>query len=153
MASPVTVTFQQSFFMTNNVEVFYAKRCDPNVVDYVSTGDPRMGTREAIHRDGMVIAPMSQAFCPREWLDEHGYVDPARALKPGAMDSLRALSAKCACGCTVFELKRHGENDSVVCLDCGNGMFKSSFDAHTGGWMAGWINPQTMLRLRDVVGM
>jgi hypothetical protein len=67
--------------MTNDTEVFYGKRFDRQVMDYVSTGDPRMGTREAIHRSGMIIDPMSQAFCPHEWLDENGYVDPTLAAK------------------------------------------------------------------------
>ncbi len=38
-----------------------------------------MGTREAIHRDRMVINPMSQTFCPHEWLDGHGNVDRSLA--------------------------------------------------------------------------
>jgi hypothetical protein len=35
----------------------------------------RMGTREAIVRDGLAIDPRSLAYCPHEWIDESGYVD------------------------------------------------------------------------------
>ena len=69
------------------------------------------------------------------------------------MDSLQAIDAKCACGHRVFELKRKDQADSVVCLDCGNGMLKTSFDADTGGWLAGWIDRSTMLALRRVAGV
>jgi hypothetical protein len=69
------------------------------------------------------------------------------------MDSLRALDAKCACGHRVYELKRSGEQDSVVCLDCGNGMFASNFASDTGGWLAGWIDPPTMMALRKLAGV
>jgi hypothetical protein len=34
-----------------------------------------MGTREAIHRDGLKIDPVSRSFCPREWVGPDGYVD------------------------------------------------------------------------------
>ena len=51
------------------------------------------------------------------------------------MESLQAIDAKCSCGHRVYVLKREDEQDSVVCLDCGNGMFKNTFDAHTGGWL------------------
>jgi hypothetical protein len=68
-------------------------------------------------------------------------------------DSLQAMDAKCACGHRVYELKRKGQQDSVVCLDCANGMFKTSFDADTGGWLAGWIDNPTMLRLRKLAGV
>jgi hypothetical protein len=69
------------------------------------------------------------------------------------MDSLQAIAAKCACGHRVFELKRKDHQDSVVCIDCGNGMFKTSFDADTGGWLAGWIDHPTMLALRKLAGV
>ena len=69
------------------------------------------------------------------------------------MDSLRAMDAKCACGHQVFELKQSDQADSVVCLDCGNGMFKTSFDANVGGWLARWIDNATMLRLRKLAGV
>jgi uncharacterized membrane protein len=68
------------------------------------------------------------------------------------MDSLQAIDAKCACGQRVYVLKREEEQDSVICLDCGNGMFKTSFDADTGGWLAGWMDRPTMLRLRKLAG-
>jgi hypothetical protein len=61
---------QKEFSMTNDTEVFYAKRFDPQSGTYVWAD--RTGTREAIHRDGFVIDPMSQAFCPYEWLDGRG---------------------------------------------------------------------------------
>lgn len=70
------------------------------------------------------------------------------------MDSLQPLDAKCACGHRVYELKRTDQEDSVVCLDCGNGMLKSSFDADTGdGWLKGWIDHATMLVLRKLAGV
>jgi hypothetical protein len=68
-------------------------------------------------------------------------------------DSLQATDAKCACGHRVYELKRKGRHDSVVCLDCANVMFKTNFDADTGGWLAGLIDNPTMLRLRKLAGV
>ncbi|MGY4350115.1 hypothetical protein [Bradyrhizobium sp. 187] len=38
----------------------------------------RMGTRNAIARDGLTIDPTSLAYCPHEWLNESGYVDLER---------------------------------------------------------------------------
>jgi hypothetical protein len=59
--------------VTNDTEVFDAMRVD------VMTGETewtkRTGTRDAIHRDGFVIDPISQKYCPREWIDDRGYVD------------------------------------------------------------------------------
>jgi hypothetical protein len=78
--APLLDTFlRREFYMTNDAEVFYAKRFDPQSGTYVRAD--RTGTREAIHRDGFVIDPMSQAFCPPEWLDERGYVDLELARK------------------------------------------------------------------------
>jgi hypothetical protein len=59
--------------MENDTEVFYAIRVDPRTGEHIRT--ERTGTREAIHRDGCVIDPMSQGFCPHEWIDSQGYVD------------------------------------------------------------------------------
>jgi len=33
------------------------------------------GTRSALQRDGLTIDPKASALCPREWLDELGYLD------------------------------------------------------------------------------
>ena len=63
--------------VSNDTEVFYGKRFDMTVVDYVPTDDPRMGTREAIQRAGLKIDPLSQAFCPHQWIGRDGYVDQA----------------------------------------------------------------------------
>jgi hypothetical protein len=65
--------------MTNDVEIFDAMHRDPMTGHELWTG--RAGTRDAIDRDGLLIDPISQAFCPPEWLDESGYVDLARAKK------------------------------------------------------------------------
>lgn len=35
----------------------------------------RMGTRDAIRRDGLEIDTASVAFCPLEWINSAGYVD------------------------------------------------------------------------------
>jgi hypothetical protein len=69
------------------------------------------------------------------------------------MDSLQAMDAKCACGHRVYELRRKDQQDSVVSLDCGNGMLKTSFDADTGGWLAEWIDHPTVLRFRKLAGV
>jgi hypothetical protein len=59
--------------MTNDTEIFDAMRVD------VFTGQTgwtkRAGTRDAIHRDGFVLDPLSQRGCPHEWIDNRGYVD------------------------------------------------------------------------------
>lgn len=57
----------------NDTEVFYAVRVDPRTGEQ-DRRDPRMGTREAIHKSGMQIDPMSQSFCPHQWLDADGFV-------------------------------------------------------------------------------
>jgi hypothetical protein len=54
----------------NDTEVFYGVG-----------GGVWKGTREAIHAKGLKIDPMSQAYCPRQWLDESGFVDPELADK------------------------------------------------------------------------
>jgi hypothetical protein len=69
------------------------------------------------------------------------------------VDSLQALDARCSCGQRAFILKRTDQPDSVVCLDCGNGMLKTSFDADTGGWLGGWIDRPMLLALRKVAGV
>ena len=61
--------------VSNDTEVFYAKRFDIAVGDYVLTDDHRKGTREAINRAGLKIEPFSQAFCPHQWIGQDGYVD------------------------------------------------------------------------------
>jgi hypothetical protein len=61
--------------VTNDTAVFEATRFD------LATGERewigRMGTREAIVRDGLVVDAASVAYCPHEWIDTRGYVDLA----------------------------------------------------------------------------
>ena len=65
--------------MTNDTQVFYAMRVDQVAGKFEPVG--RAGTVEAIRRDGFQIDPMSENWCPHEWLDEHGYVDLELARK------------------------------------------------------------------------
>jgi hypothetical protein len=51
--------------INNDTEVFYAVG-----------GGIWKGTRKAIHAKGLKIDPLSQDFCPHQWLDESGFVDP-----------------------------------------------------------------------------
>jgi hypothetical protein len=67
--------------VSNDTEVFYAKRFDITVGDYVLTDDHRMGTREAINRAGLKTDPVSRAFCPHQWIGQDGYVDQELARK------------------------------------------------------------------------
>jgi hypothetical protein len=64
--------------MTNDTVVFDAMRFDIRIGQYVWTR--RVGTPEAIRRDGLFIAGLPQ-YCPHEWLDEKGYVDSDLACK------------------------------------------------------------------------
>jgi hypothetical protein len=59
--------------MTNDTEISDAMRLDRRTGESHWTG--RTGTPHAIHRDGYTIDPLSRAYCPHEWIDEHGYVD------------------------------------------------------------------------------
>lgn len=59
--------------MTNDTAVFEATRFDPASGENESEG--RLGTRDAIRRDGMEIDAASLAFCPYEWINSSGYVD------------------------------------------------------------------------------
>lgn len=59
------------------VEIFDVMRADPTTGHVVWTGTT--GTRTALKRDGFVIDPTATAYCPREWLDERGYLDPELA--------------------------------------------------------------------------
>ena len=59
--------------MTNDMQVFYAMRVDQVTGNFEPVG--RAGTVEAIRRDGLQIDPVSENWCPHEWLDGHGYVD------------------------------------------------------------------------------
>jgi len=54
----------------NDTEVFYA-----------DGGGIWKGTREAIHAEGLKIDPMSQDFCPHQWLGDDGFIDPELARK------------------------------------------------------------------------
>lgn len=59
------------------VEVFDVIHVDQSTENAVWTG--LTGTRAALKRDGFVIDPTGTAYCPREWLDERGYLDPELA--------------------------------------------------------------------------
>lgn len=59
--------------MTDVIEVFDAISEDPDTKDEVWTG--LTGTREALERDGFTIDPKRITYCPREWLNERGYLD------------------------------------------------------------------------------
>ena len=56
----------------NDREVFYEVRVDPLTGEHIYTD--RTGTREAIHKSGRQLDPMSQAWCPQQWLDDDGFV-------------------------------------------------------------------------------
>ncbi|MGX1321608.1 hypothetical protein AB7M17_005061 [Bradyrhizobium sp. USDA 377] len=58
--------------MTNDTAVFDALRFDPQEGE-IATG--RIGTREAILRDGLLIDPSTLAYCPHQWIDGSGYLD------------------------------------------------------------------------------
>lgn len=59
--------------MTNDTAVFDAMRPDPKNGEREWAG--RMGTRDAIRRDGLEIDTASVTFCPLEWINSAGYVD------------------------------------------------------------------------------
>ena len=59
--------------MLNVIKVFDVMQVDPATESSVWTG--LTGTRMALKRDGHMIDPKAIAYCPIEWLDEHGYLD------------------------------------------------------------------------------
>lgn len=59
--------------VTNDTVVYDAVRLDPKSGEQEWIG--RMGTREAITRDGLVLDAASIAYCPHEWIGGSGYVD------------------------------------------------------------------------------
>ena len=65
--------------MRNDTAVFDALRFDSEAGENVATG--RMGTRQAITRDGLLIDTNSLSYCPHEWIDGSGYVDLELARK------------------------------------------------------------------------
>jgi hypothetical protein len=65
--------------MLNFIAVFDVIRADPATGHSVWTG--QTGTRSALERDGFTIDPKSMSYCPRDWLDEHGYLDAELARK------------------------------------------------------------------------
>ena len=65
--------------MTNDTQVFFAIYFDSQTGEMKPVG--RAGTMEAIQRDGFEVDPMSENYCPHEWLDDHGYVDLELARK------------------------------------------------------------------------
>ena len=56
----------------NDTEVFYEVRVEPLTGEHIYTD--RTGTRAAIHKSGRKLDPMSQWFCPHQWLDADGFV-------------------------------------------------------------------------------
>jgi hypothetical protein len=65
--------------MKNDVAVYDALRFGSDAGESIGTGC--MGTRAAILRDGLTFDPASVSYCPREWLDERGYLDLELARK------------------------------------------------------------------------
>ena len=59
--------------VTNDTAVFDALRFDPREGERIATG--RIGTREAIVRDGLLIDPSTLAYCPHQWIDASGYLN------------------------------------------------------------------------------
>lgn len=59
--------------MTNDIAVFDALRFDPHEGEKIATG--KIGTREAILRDGLLVDPSTLAYCPHQWIDGSGYLD------------------------------------------------------------------------------
>jgi hypothetical protein len=79
--------------MQNDTAVFDAMKVD------VFTGESEWtrlaGVREAIERDGYVVDPSSLRYCPHEWINGRGYVDPGLARKyPHPTKPDRALFQK-----------------------------------------------------------
>ena len=56
----------------NDTEVFYEVRVEPLTGEHIYTN--RTGTRGAIHKSGRQLDPMSQVWCPHQWLDADGFV-------------------------------------------------------------------------------
>src|ERR1700757_5280270 len=72
-----SASFQSRIFpMTNDTAVFDAVRLNIRTGSEVWTG--RRGTPEAIRRDGLLIGGELR-YCPHEWLDKRGSVDPELA--------------------------------------------------------------------------
>jgi hypothetical protein len=65
--------------MLNVIEVFDVMSVNPATGHAAWTG--LTGTRTALERDGFKIDPKRMAYCPREWLDERGYLDAELALE------------------------------------------------------------------------
>ena len=59
--------------MLNFIEVFDVMDADPATGRSVWSG--LTGTQAALERDGHMGDPKAMAYCPIEWLDEHGYLD------------------------------------------------------------------------------
>jgi hypothetical protein len=64
------------FSMTNDTRVFFAVRFDAQTGVMIRARDEK-GTAEAIRRDGLEIDPTSESWCPHQWLNRRGYIDPA----------------------------------------------------------------------------
>ena len=59
--------------VTNDTPVFNAMLLDPDSGE--KHWDGKLGTREAIKRDGMQVDAASLSYCPHEWINGAGYVD------------------------------------------------------------------------------
>ncbi|MDH6260445.1 hypothetical protein [Bradyrhizobium sp. BR13661] len=59
--------------MLNFIEVFNVMNVDPDTGHAVWSG--LTGSRSALQRDGFMVDPKAGALCPKEWLDERGYLD------------------------------------------------------------------------------
>src|ERR1700740_2990962 len=56
----------------NDTAVFYEVRFEPLTGECIYTD--RRVTHEAIRKSGRKLDPMSQYFCPHQWLDADGFV-------------------------------------------------------------------------------
>ena len=59
--------------MTSDTAVFEAMHPDPEGGEDEWIG--RLGTRDAINRDGMEVDVSSLAYCPHEWINDASYID------------------------------------------------------------------------------
>ncbi len=59
--------------MRTMVEVFDVVRTNPDTGRAAWTG--LTGTRAALERDGFSVDQNSMKLCPRDWLNESGYLD------------------------------------------------------------------------------
>jgi hypothetical protein len=63
----------KDFSMLDVIEVFDVIRVDPDTGAAIWTG--LTGTRAALERDGFSVDEKSPILCPRDWLNDSGYLD------------------------------------------------------------------------------